>query len=551
MSWPAALDRRGFAFVLVAVWALAYLPHLGTRPLRLEEGRRATPAREMLASGDFVRPTLYGDTYLNKPPLFFWLVAATGSALGGVSPLATRIPSVLAALGCALVALRFAPDRLDRRTRALAAGFVLAAAALLDKGTLGEIDACLCLAVAGALKCWWDGNRADGQTAGSWIATGLLLGFAGLLKGPAGPALFYLTIGPFLIWQGRGRRLLTVGHLVCITLALLPSAAWVAALLDRGVMSPLELLLQWGCQLGAVGPPVDADDRTAAVITHYSEFPLQLLAMLFPAVLWVPFGMRRAWAARHGVPEDLRRFLVCGVVGPSVMLYLYPESRPRHLMPVLFPAAVLAAMVVAGLSRGAARWGSHFNRLGLLLGLIPAVVGALGVALAAWVYPEGVPAAVVCMAAGGSWSWVAVRTTLHTPARDGAVAVAATLVGAVLAAWFAVNSVVLPWRAAQSPVRAALRDVEGKLSPDRPVYTTRTFPGKGEGYYNLQFHLAKDVRSADVSALTRVAPCAAVVTPAERGQLERGGWSVEVIGRLAVRGGPPEVLLIRLSRASD
>jgi hypothetical protein len=91
--------------------------------------------------------------------------------------------------------------------------------------------------------------------------------------------------------------------------------------------------------------------------------------------------------------------------------------------------------------------------------------------------------------------------------------------------------------------------VEGKLSPGEPVYTTRTFPGKGEGYYNLQFHLAPDVRAADLSVLTRVAPCAAVVTPAERGQLERAGWRVNELGRLAARGGPPEVHLIRLSPA--
>ena len=65
MTWPALLERRSFVWILVAVWALAYLPHLGTRLMRLEEGRRATPAREMLQTGDFVHPTLYGKTYLN------------------------------------------------------------------------------------------------------------------------------------------------------------------------------------------------------------------------------------------------------------------------------------------------------------------------------------------------------------------------------------------------------------------------------------------------------------------------------------------------------
>ncbi|HKB05273.1 MAG TPA: glycosyltransferase family 39 protein [Gemmataceae bacterium] len=550
MSWPAALDRRGFVLVLIAAWALAYLPNLGTRTLRLEEGRRATPAREMLASGDFIRPTLYGDTYL-KPPLFYWLVAATGSLLGGVSPLATRLPSALAALGCALVALRFAPDRLDRRTRALAAAFVLASATLLDKGTLGEIDACLCFVVAAALKCWWDGNRPAGQTARSWVAVGTLLGLAGLLKGPAGPALFYLTVGPFLVWQGRWRRLLTVGHFGCVALAVLPAAAWVAILFDRGVVSTPDLLRQWGCQLGAAGMLADSGDRTTALVTHYGEFPLQLLGMLFPAVLWLPFGLRPRRAKQHGVPEDLRRFLVCGVVAPCVAFYLYPESRPRHLMPVFFPAAVLAATTVAAFARGPTRSASRLKSLGLLLALIPAVAGAMGVTLAAWAYPDGLPVAVLCLAVGGLWSMAAVRTTLQTLPEDAVLTSALTLIWAVLSVWFVVNAVVVPWRAPHSTTLIALRQVEGKLIPGEPLFTTRTFPGKGEGYYNLQFHLAADVRSADVSLLMLAAPCAAVVTPGEREQLERSGFRVDELGRFAVRGGPPEVLLIRLSRPGD
>jgi 4-amino-4-deoxy-L-arabinose transferase-like glycosyltransferase len=474
------LDRRAFVLVLVAAWALAYLPHLGTRDLRLEEGRRATVAREMLASGDFVRPTLYGDTYLHKPPLFPWLVAAGGALLGGVSPLAARLPSALAALGCALVARRFAPDVLDRRARNLAALMVLATAAVLDKGTLGEIDATLCLLVAGALKCWWDGYRPGGQTSRSWLFVGLLLGATGLLKGPAGPALFYLTVGPFLVWRRDVRRLFTRGHAGCLMLAVLPAAAWVIELLDRGVVTGPHLLAVWAHQVGAggaVGAPADPEAH-AHVVGHYVGFLPQLAGMFFPAVLWLPYACRRRWAESHGVPEGLRRFLVCAVLGPVVAFYLYPEARPRHLMPVAFPAAVLAAVVVTSLARTSGRR---------------------------------------------------------------SVAVAVTMTGTMLAGWAAFNLVVVPWRAPTAATRVALGEVAGKLPPGQPVYTTRTFPVTAEGYYNLQFHLAPDVRAADVERLKILAPCLVVVTPAEAELLRQDGCVVEEIVRLAARGGPPEV----------
>ena len=554
MSWPTLLDRRWFAFVLVVLWAVAYLPHLGTRYLRLEEGRRATPAREMIATGEFAVPTLYGDTYLNKPPLFVWSVAATGSLVGEVGPLAVRIPSVLAALGCAFLALRFAPDVLDRRTRSLAALFVLATATLLDKGTLGEIDATLCFVVAAALKVWWDGSRPGGQTTRSWVGVGLLLGISGLLKGPAGPVLFYLAVVPFLVWQRKWMRLFSVGHLVCLALTVIPAAAWVAALLDRGVVSASELANVWGHQLGtthATGAVDEPTVRRGQLLAHYGGMPLQLLGMLFPGVLWLPFGFgRREFAdQRHG-SSDLRRFLVCGVFVPCLVFYLYPESRPRHLMPVFFCAAILAATIVSRLARGAGRSSNVGHRLALLFSFLPFAAGGVALVLAACTFSEGIRAAAAVFLTTGIWFWVAVRMTLRTPGSERHWSLAVNLCGAMLATWLAVNAVIVPWRAPHSPTRVALEAVAGKLSPEEVVYTTRTFPGTGEGYYNLQFHLARNVRAADVESLKRIAPCVAVVTPAERAQLESEGWSVEEVAKLTPPGGPSEVHVIRLGRAS-
>ena len=61
-----------------------------------DEGRYAEGAREMLASGDWLVPRLFGVPYLEKPPLFFWLTAAS-CALVGVGELGARLVSALAA----------------------------------------------------------------------------------------------------------------------------------------------------------------------------------------------------------------------------------------------------------------------------------------------------------------------------------------------------------------------------------------------------------------------------------------------------------------------
>ena len=83
------MGRRRAATValLLALGALLYGPWLALPPFHGEESRRALPAREMLASGDWVLPTIWGRAYLHKPPGHFWLVAGcarlTGAGWGG------------------------------------------------------------------------------------------------------------------------------------------------------------------------------------------------------------------------------------------------------------------------------------------------------------------------------------------------------------------------------------------------------------------------------------------------------------------------------------
>ncbi|HZV93439.1 MAG TPA: glycosyltransferase family 39 protein, partial [Caldimonas sp.] len=112
MSAPSAARRRLPAVaLLVVVWLVATI---GLRPLALpEEGRYVGVAWEMLRSGHWLVPTEDGLPFFHKPPLFYWLDAAS-MQLFGLHPAAARLPSVLAALlgvaGVRTVAHRWAGE---------------------------------------------------------------------------------------------------------------------------------------------------------------------------------------------------------------------------------------------------------------------------------------------------------------------------------------------------------------------------------------------------------------------------------------------------------
>src|SRR5512142_2506423 len=94
---PRALPPRAAVVLLALVFALLAF-RLGSLPLvGPDEPRYARVAVEMHRAHDWVRPTLAGAPWLEKPPLYYWLASAAYSVLGETET-AARLPSVMAAL---------------------------------------------------------------------------------------------------------------------------------------------------------------------------------------------------------------------------------------------------------------------------------------------------------------------------------------------------------------------------------------------------------------------------------------------------------------------
>ena len=87
----------------MATLYVCYFSHLGAIGfVGPDEPRYAWIARDMVETGDWVTPRLYGKPWLEKPPLFYW-GAALSFKLFGVSEVAARLPSAISALLATLV----------------------------------------------------------------------------------------------------------------------------------------------------------------------------------------------------------------------------------------------------------------------------------------------------------------------------------------------------------------------------------------------------------------------------------------------------------------
>ena len=219
--WLECLCYAGlFAMALVL-----FLVNLGSLPLLdMYEGTLAQVAKEIyqstLSSLNWVFPTLWGEAYLEQPPLVHDLVAIAYSIFG-VNEFATRLPgALLAAISVILVYSIGREIFVARLPAALSAMVYLTCLPVVRYGRLASLNgALLCfglLTVWGMLR-----SRRDLKWA---LAIGIGLGLASLTKG-----LFAIQLGAivilFLLWD-TPRLISSVYFWLGIILGAAPGITW-------------------------------------------------------------------------------------------------------------------------------------------------------------------------------------------------------------------------------------------------------------------------------------------------------------------------------------
>src|SRR5206468_2768313 len=86
--------------VLTLYCCLLFFQGIESRSLwASHEARAAQDAESILDGGDWLLPHLLdGQTEMQKPPAFYWLVALVGASRGGVDSWAVRLPAIFAGI---------------------------------------------------------------------------------------------------------------------------------------------------------------------------------------------------------------------------------------------------------------------------------------------------------------------------------------------------------------------------------------------------------------------------------------------------------------------
>src|SRR5580765_3996610 len=229
-SAPSGKHTTLATFVVALVW-LGGLA--GLRPLSLpDEGRYVGVAWEMLRSRDWLTPTLDGLPFFHKPPLFYWITAASLNTLGlneWAARAAPMLGGFIAAASLVLFCRRWADVRTARWAliALLAQPLVFGASqfANLDMLVAGMITATVLAAADGVLR-----REAGLPHAASLRAAWTFAALGVLSKGLIGIVIPALVLGVTLATTRRWSSIRGLLAPSGIALFLLVSAPWFIAM---------------------------------------------------------------------------------------------------------------------------------------------------------------------------------------------------------------------------------------------------------------------------------------------------------------------------------
>ena len=313
---------------------------LGLRdPWPPDEPRFALVAQDMLRSGDFLFPRVGGDLYADKPPLFFWLVAAA-TALTGSLRVGFLLPSLLGGLGTVLLVYD-----LVRRARGREAGLATGLVLLLTfqfvwQARQAQIDGVLCflttLSLYGLLRHLCLGP-ARGWFMAGWTAAGL-----GVITKGVG-FLPLLAMIPFAVlarrrWRAPVPRIgaLGIAGLACMLLAI---GVWFVPMMIASSASPdLLAYRQEVLFRQTVTRYADAWHHHAPLYYYFVRIiPLFWL----PLIALTPWLVPR-WRQALGERDMLTAVLLAWVVIVVLFFTLSAGKRTLYILPAL-PAFAMAA----------------------------------------------------------------------------------------------------------------------------------------------------------------------------------------------------------------
>jgi 4-amino-4-deoxy-L-arabinose transferase-like glycosyltransferase len=347
-----------------------------------DEPREASLVTAMAAQQDKALPELAGRPFAEKPPLLYWLGAASVAALGP-SPAAARLPNLLYFTVTVL-----AIGALVARAAGASAGFAagIAAATMLQLYQVLIWLATDAPLVAGVALALFGADR--GLTAGDsrarlvgYLTLHLGLAVAFFAKGFAGwmvPVCAWLAV---VVLERRWRECLRWELWAGVPLVALSIGAWVLWVAARPDGAASLKVLFWYNLVGRA-VPLGAPAEFAYATGHGNspgKYLVELPLYLLPWTALAFVAMRRAvrGVRRRDAEGTAWRLALGAIVPPTLLLSLAATARGVYYAPPALGFAIAIGLYVGSAGTALDRVErAAWRATGALIALLAVIVGA-------------------------------------------------------------------------------------------------------------------------------------------------------------------------------
>lgn len=311
----------------------AFFVNLGLQPFIPDEAIRALVAQEIIHSGDYITPTLGGDLYLKKPPLYNWVIALSFTLSGRQNEFFMRLPMLVFLFSFTFSIYKLLQNERGKKQALLVALMFLTNGRILFYESLhGLIDITFSWLVFLLFVLSYRLMQRGRYLSMYLIGYGLMaLGY--LMKGL--PSLVFIAITLLVLhgMHGKLKMLLSWRHMTGIALFVLITGSYYLAYFARNPVEPGEV---FRVLLG------ETTRRTAlrfgwwAMVKNLFIFPFNMVYHFLPwsiliLLLFSKQAMRSVW------DDKFLRYNLFIITFNIIPYWTSPEVHPRYVLMLVPP----------------------------------------------------------------------------------------------------------------------------------------------------------------------------------------------------------------------
>jgi 4-amino-4-deoxy-L-arabinose transferase-like glycosyltransferase len=357
-----------FLSLAAALFIPAYLINLNMVQLIRDEAIRSIVAFEMIQRNDFITPTIGGEPYLMKPPLFNWILAAFFQVSGSYSEIVIRMPVIISIIFFAVTIFFFSRKEFGNRFALInALAFVTYGRIIFYESLHGLIDMTFSWLTYSFFLLSWHFFKKQKYLTLFLVAYGITA-VSYLLKGL--PSLYFtaVTLLVLFIHGKQFKMLFNWRHFVGIGCLLLVVGGYYLLYFSRNSLEPGQL---FDVLSGEVTRRTVVRFGIWKTILHFFTYPFENLYHFAPWSVLVILLIRKS-SIKMIRQNEFLRYLALVFLFNILPYWTSPESYARYIL-MLVPLAMTILLALYFNYEKNKNW--NFKLVNYIFGGVIAVAG--------------------------------------------------------------------------------------------------------------------------------------------------------------------------------